>query len=648
MLFMDDRKRNCYIEENDRYTENSADAVLNVFSNNSTPLPLIFKEIYGDRRLIFYTTEYLSRKYICLINCVLFYYGEDVVFCSDNAFGLSGGKYEWYKKFIPINEVNFKEGDFFFGFDFECSGTIIDKVKSAKLKTIDCEVFRKAYIGALEHYIFKIRPAINFVAKQKNIQLVLVDNFAPDFNHLTKWEKYLYDNNLVREKMVEKLRGGQNPYPNGFYDEQYSIEDLLSFHIVPNRIVDKRGVIKLCDYTSKYVNVVNGVRVTWGQPKVFKRTIHIYGGCGFYGIGMPDKSTFASRLQLLFNKYATDEMVRVVNHGNFIWGKQDAMWYIVNSIAYNEGDIIILPYNQRWFQFFYKKIPNIIYADITQRHGGEIFNDVWHPSENGIYLYARNLFEFLKEHGYFKDIKTTLEENIHLYSAKQYGIPAFADAVHSNELNKIKGLDRKNKELLINYIQKISNYKPLIGSIVMNCNPFTLGHRYLIEYAASRVEHLFIFAVEEDKSFFPFKDRIELIRKGTADLSNVTVIPSGQFIISAITFTDYFGKSELQDKTIDASMDLEIFGMYIAPALNINIRFAGEEPIDKVTKQYNEQMKKILPTYGIKFEEVPRKEAGGNVISASRVRQLLKLKDFKEIKKLVPRSTFEYLKKNFS
>lgn len=53
-----------------------------------------------------------------------------------------------------------------------------------------------------------------------------------------------------------------------------------------------------------------------------------------------------------------------------------------------------------------------------------------------------------------------------------------------------------------------------VGSIVMNCNPFTLGHRYLIEYASKYVDYLYIFVVEEDKSFFPFSDRIDLIKKG--------------------------------------------------------------------------------------------------------------------------------------
>jgi [citrate (pro-3S)-lyase] ligase len=184
-----------------------------------------------------------------------------------------------------------------------------------------------------------------------------------------------------------------------------------------------------------------------------------------------------------------------------------------------------------------------------------------------------------------------------------------------------------------------------IGSIVMNCNPFTLGHRYLVEQAACCVRHLYIFAVEEDKSIFPFEDRIKLIKAGTSDLPNVTVLPSGKFIISSLTFSDYFNKSELQYRPIDPSMDVSLFGKEIAPVLNITVRFAGEEPLDKVTKQYNDTMKRILPEYGIEFVEIPRKKYGNQVISASRVRKLLEDKNFNEIKNIVPETTLEYLMK---
>ena len=183
------------------------------------------------------------------------------------------------------------------------------------------------------------------------------------------------------------------------------------------------------------------------------------------------------------------------------------------------------------------------------------------------------------------------------------------------------------------------------GSIVMNCNPFTLGHRYLIEYAAKQVDTLYIFVVEENRSYFPFNDRLELVRKGTEDISNVVVLPSGNFIISATTFPGYFYKDNLKDVKIDCSNDINVFAQYIAPALNIRIRFAGEEPLDPVTNQYNSGMKELLPKYGMEFCVIERKKDndGVQVISASRVRKLFEAGDFAALKNLVPNSTLSYL-----
>ena len=204
-------------------------------------------------------------------------------------------------------------------------------------------------------------------------------------------------------------------------------------------------------------------------------------------------------------------------------------------------------------------------------------------------------------------------------------------------LQNLKSIDTNFEEdkQLKKYLDDISKYKTKynnVGAIVMNCNPFTLGHRYLIETALKSVDYLFIFVVEEDKSFFPFKDRIELIKQGVADLKNITVIPSGRYIISALTFPGYFYKENDNSAIIDSSNDIDIFGKYIAPTLNIKKRFVGEEPIDKVTKQYNETMKERLPLYGIECIEIERKKDDENVISASRVRKYLKEKQFEKNK----------------
>lgn len=196
------------------------------------------------------------------------------------------------------------------------------------------------------------------------------------------------------------------------------------------------------------------------------------------------------------------------------------------------------------------------------------------------------------------------------------------------------------------YQKYIAEHRQRVGAIVMNCNPFTLGHRYLIETASSQCDKLYIFVVEEDKSVFPFEDRLKLVMEGVKDLDNVTVLHSGNFIISALTFPGYFNKSVDNNVSVDTSDDLTLFAKYIAPTLGINIRFAGEEPIDYITRQYNETMEELLPKHGIEFIEIPRKTMGDSVISASRVRKLLLEDNFDEIAEIVPETTLEYLKKN--
>ncbi len=205
------------------------------------------------------------------------------------------------------------------------------------------------------------------------------------------------------------------------------------------------------------------------------------------------------------------------------------------------------------------------------------------------------------------------------------------------ELLNAESIDEINK-----YITKIQHESTgMVGAVVMNCNPFTYGHRHLIEYAADQMDLLYIFVVEEDCSFFNFQDRFEMVQKGTEDLTNVVVVPSGKWVLSYRTMPAYFAKEINQDIQVDAYLDLEIFCRYIAPPLGIQKRFAGEEPFDRVTRQYNEQMKEILEDFCILFEEIPRKMYKGRTISASYVRECMRTAKWEQIKYLIPETSYQ-------
>ena len=182
-----------------------------------------------------------------------------------------------------------------------------------------------------------------------------------------------------------------------------------------------------------------------------------------------------------------------------------------------------------------------------------------------------------------------------------------------------------------------------IGAIVMNCNPFTRGHQYLITTAAQACDHLYVFVLSEDQSFFTAKDRMEMVKLGTAHIPNVTVLPTGPYLISSATFPTYFLKDREAAPQVQCELDIQIFARYFAPAFSITRRYVGTEPLSPLTNQYNDALKAILPTYGIAVEELPRLECGGLPISASAVRAALEAKDWAAVAQLVPETTLRYL-----
>ena len=192
-----------------------------------------------------------------------------------------------------------------------------------------------------------------------------------------------------------------------------------------------------------------------------------------------------------------------------------------------------------------------------------------------------------------------------------------------------------------NFIGSIPRYKGINGAVVCNCDPFTLGHRHLIGYAASRCDNLYVFAVSEKGSMFSPDVRLEMIRRGTADIPSCHVLESDLYLVSRATFPAYFIRDEERADLVRSDLDIELFARRIAPALNITIRFAGEEPFSAVTRAYNERMKELLPSYGITFEEIPRLQG----ISAGKVRDLIAEGEIGKIREMVPESTYEILQR---
>lgn len=182
-----------------------------------------------------------------------------------------------------------------------------------------------------------------------------------------------------------------------------------------------------------------------------------------------------------------------------------------------------------------------------------------------------------------------------------------------------------------------------IGAIVANCNPFTLGHRYLMEYASDCCDYVHVFILSDNRNFFSARERYEMVKLGVDGLDNIILHQTMDYMISAATFPTYFFKDKLQGEAANCQLDLELFASKIAPNLGITKRFVGEEPFCNVTNAYNIQMKKILPTYGIEVEEIARKTKEATPISASAVRRCISNHAYEDIKDLVPKAVYEYL-----
>jgi len=182
-----------------------------------------------------------------------------------------------------------------------------------------------------------------------------------------------------------------------------------------------------------------------------------------------------------------------------------------------------------------------------------------------------------------------------------------------------------------------------IGAVVMNCNPFTRGHRYLVETAAGQCDHLYLFVLSEEQGLFPAADRLALVKAGTADLPNVTVHPTGPYLISAATFPSYFLKDSRLVSDAHCLLDIAVFTRHFVPAFGVTRRFVGTEPLCPVTARYNELLGRRLPEAGVAVTELPRLERGGAPVSASAVRALLGKNQPEALRALVPDATFVYL-----
>jgi hypothetical protein len=460
------------------------------------------------------------------------------------------------------------------------------------------------------------------------------------------------------------------------------------------------------DKTGEFVNIAGGLRKTIASRGRSVGRIYLIGSSHAFGAYCDDDHTVASLLQILCDRAEIRpglppfSQYQVVNHGT-AGSSIENTFRIFVGIRLRKNDIVLFLTNtvSRYFRtefalamrercgsagaafavflqpnLFQMKNPSEYEKDLLRRYAdniaenadsgigsnrrqsildelraggvpvydlqscverphacGEIFIDPWHVSFKGNKRIAEAVFEFFLRH-------------------LRPDAPAFAREAAADDLRETVRALCRDESLIRDWLEKTprfpcpKNRKERIGAIVMNCNPFTLGHSHIVCQALERVERLYLFVVSEERSEFTFAERAAMVLEGIGDMrERVLVAASGAFIISSLSFPEYFCKDKIRHIP-DTTVDALIFGTVIAPALGIDVRFFGEEPLCKVTRAYHRQLRELLPGCGVDCVEIPRFRHKGEPVSASRVRELFRAGDMAALSGLVPLSTLRCLK----
>lgn len=446
-------------------------------------------------------------------------------------------------------------------------------------------------------------------------------------------------------KMLEDIEASEADLRE-LFGEKYSAEYVKELGRIPP-IVEVAGRLQNLDCRTPYVNVVGGMRLTVGQPAVYRRTLHVYGRCDVFGYAVEDGETLPSQIQrLLIEKGHAD--IRVVNHG--LWGDGGRgasveRAFLDDAMGLHAGDMVLIVRTFRsGFRLRQCVRLGVRHFSITQawhesdESRGCFFHNPAHMSAPGIRVAARLIVEQLLAFGFSP-------------------APCREDGRKSNMAHfssYLRGMQRVDSEDVRQYVAEVKAAmgpgSGTIGAIMMNANPFTNGHRYLVEQAKKEVDRLLVFVVKSDwAASITAEDRLAMVKAGVADIEGVTVVPTGSFFATAKTFPEYGLKDIIDVKRVDATAGVRVFRDILAPQLGISVRFAGEEPTDPITARYNDAMREEFPKKGIRFREFPRYALSDKgLVSGTTVRKLLAGRNWDELSLYVPAGTLRILKERYA
>ena len=443
--------------------------------------------------------------------------------------------------------------------------------------------------------------------KKKGVDVILLTANHSDRSYVQKIDAEMKQrfpriNNDLNELMKN--------YEEDFFDELSGDREYMDNIETGYFVVEKdREAMRLRDVKSPYINVKNGERRTVGQPEDYTRTIFFYGPCLIIGSYVGDQYTIESCLQRMINE--AGYKVRVVNLG--CWGGNVSCVSRMISTLISEGDMIValledLDISEEGFR-------RIDLWETIEKHqipSKWMLDMPYHVNHHVCDIYAKEIFDEIFDEDY-RD-KEASEEFI------------------SQELDVIDKFFTKKYF----YGVDLDRYDS-VACIITNGNPFTNGHRYLLETASKDMDHVYLLCVQEDASIFSYPERYAMAYEAVKDLENVTLIPSGLFVGNVTGFPAYYARIYTKDTRAQARSHVEAYAS-IARLLKATHRYIGEEPMDKITNEINIACREILPKYGIETVILKRKEEDGTMITGTLVRTLAENNDG-EIAKYVPKGT---------
>ena len=419
--------------------------------------------------------------------------------------------------------------------------------------------------------------------------------------------------------LIDSLRGVSE-------SQIHNTQDRVHFDL-PGKVI-RRGKLQNSDTHQDGCVVMQGLRrVRENTDTTTGPDVHFFGASEIFGTHLKDEDTLPSK----FRGLSGTEINQAFNHGmggvNFI----DVLNRL-RKTSMRSGDVAILavPYHK-----------DLAFVDLVIRCTSDELFDYSHLNALGASRAAHELANFLQN---FRPRVAKISDEI--LSVPKKAIDFYEKCILQIEVNEreqgtlssdLKYFENAKKKLVL-------NDDTVFGSIAVNCNPITKGHEYLIDYARARVDVLYVLVIEEDASAVSFVDRLNLVELVCKNKQNVVVLRGGRYVCTEYIAPEYFVKSNEQNTEIDFGLESFYFGTYIAPALGITKIFLGDEPKCELTRRYNEHMDLAMPKYGIDLTIVPRvKTEAGEVISASRVRELLLKKDRNNLSQFVPSVTLDYL-----